>query len=61
MKNQNLETELNLLQKSQQKNELEIEDYKNSLINEIKSFKKEDLIKPKKLTLWQKIKIILGL
>ena len=61
MKNQNLETELNLLQKSQQKNELEIEDYKNSLINEIKSFKKEDLIKPKKLTLWQRIKIILGL
>jgi len=61
MKRQNLETELNLLQKSQQKNELEIEDYKNSLINEIKSFKKEDLIKPKKLTLWQKIKIILGL
>lgn len=61
MKRQNLETELNLLQKSQQKNELEIEDYKNSLINEIKSFKKEDLVKPKKLTLWQRIKIILGL
>jgi hypothetical protein len=61
MKRQNLETELNLLQKSQQKNELEIEDYKNSLINEIKSFKKEDLVKSKKLTLWQRIKIILGL
>ena len=61
MKRQNLETELNLLQKSQQKNELEIEDYKTSLINEIKSFKKEDLVKSKKLTLWQRIKIILGL
>ena len=47
--------------KKRKKNELEIEDYKNSLINEIKSFKKEDLVKSKKLTLWQRIKIILGL
>ena len=58
---QNVETELNLLKKSQQKNELEIEQYKQSLISEIKEFKKEDVLKTKKTTLWQKIKMILGL
>jgi|LakMenEpi03Aug12_release.lakeMendotaPanAssembly.Ray.scaffolds.fasta_scaffold513430_3 hypothetical protein len=58
---QNVETELNLLKKSQQKNELEIEQYKQSLISEIKEFKKEDILKTKKTTLWQKIKMILGL
>jgi hypothetical protein len=56
-----VETELNLLKKSQQKNELEIEQYKQSLISEIKEFKKEDILKTKKTTLWQKIKMILGL
>ena len=33
-------TELNLLQKSQQKSELEIEDYKQQLISEIKQWNK---------------------
>ena len=36
-------TELNLLQKSQQKSELEIEDYKQQLISEIKQWNKEDI------------------
>ena len=58
---QNVETELNLLKKSQQKNELEIEQYKQSLISEIKGFTKEDIVKTKKTTLWQRIKMILGL
>lgn len=61
MSPQNVETELEQLRKSQLKNDLEIEDYKKSLINEIKNFKKEDIIKTKKVTLWKKIKMILGL
>jgi hypothetical protein len=61
MKLQNVETELEQLRKSQLKNDLEIEDYKKSLINEIKNFKKEDIVKTKKVTLWKKIKMILGL
>jgi hypothetical protein len=54
-------TELNLLQKSQQKSEQEIEDYKKKLISEIKQWKKEDIVKPEKKSLWKKIKTILGL
>jgi hypothetical protein len=61
MKHSNVETELNLLQKSQLKNELDIENYKSSLIQEIKTLKKEDIVKTEKLTLWRRIKIILGL
>ena len=61
MKHSNVETELNLLQKSQLKNELDIENYKSSLIQEIKTLKKEDIAKTEKLTLWRRIKIILGL
>ena len=54
-------TELNLLQKSQQKSELEIEDYKQQLISEIKQWNKDDIVKPEKKSLWKKIKTILGL
>jgi hypothetical protein len=54
-------TELNLLQKSQQKSEQEIEDYKKKLISEIKQWKKEDIVKPEKKSLWKRIKTILGL
>jgi hypothetical protein len=61
MKHSNVETELNLLQKSQLKNELDIENYKSSIIQEIKTLKKEDIVKTEKLTLWRRIKIILGL
>lgn len=53
--------ELNLLQKSQQKNEQEIEDYKQKIISEIKQIKKEDIVKVEKITLWKRIKTILGL
>ena len=58
---QEIENELKKLQSLQLKNDLEIEDYKKSLINEIKNFKKEDIVKTKKVTLWKKIKMILGL
>lgn len=61
MSPQNVETELEQLRKSQLKNDLEIEDYKKSLINEIRNLKKEDIVKTKKVTLWKKIKMILGL
>ena len=61
MSRQNVETELNLLKKSQLKNELEIEQYKSSIIDEIKGIKKEDILKTKKTTLWKRIKMILGL
>ena len=54
-------TELNLLKKSQQKSEQEIEDYKKQLISEIKQWKKEDIVKTEKTSLWKRIKTILGL
>jgi len=39
------------------KDKLELEKDKEKLIDSIKSFKKEELVKPsKKLTLWEKIK-----
>ena len=45
--------------KNQDKKNLEIE--KKKMVNEIRGMKKEDLIRiPKKLTLWQKIKIMIS-
>jgi hypothetical protein len=61
MSNRRNLTELNLLKKSQQKSEQEIEDYKKQLISEIKQWKKEDIVKTEKKSLWKKIKTILGL
>jgi hypothetical protein len=46
------------------KDRRELENEKNSLINDIKKIKKEDILPPppKKLTLWQKLKrVLLGL
>lgn len=44
-----------------EKDTVELEKEKLEFINRIKNFKKEDLVaKPKKLTLWEKIKLALG-
>jgi hypothetical protein len=61
MSNRRNLTELNQLMKSQQKSEQEVEDYKKQLISEIKQWKKEDIVKIEKITLWKRIKTILGL
>ena len=59
MKNQQL---LDWLKSEQQKDSKEIEAYKQKILKEIKGLKKENLIPaPKKLNLWQKIKILLGI
>ena len=53
---------LNWLENEKRKDSLEIKSSKEKLIKELKSFNKEDFFeKPKeiKLTLWQKIKIVL--
>ena len=44
-----------------EKDTVELEREKLEFINRIKNFKKEDLVtKPEKLTLWQQIKLALG-
>jgi hypothetical protein len=44
-----------------EKDVLELEKEKLKFINQIKNFKKEEIVeKPKKLSLWQKIKLVLG-
>lgn len=56
---------LKWLQNEQKKDELEVKSSKQKLINELKSIKKEEMFKKEqkivKLTLWQRIKIILHL
>ena len=50
---------LNWLENEKKKDDLEEKSYKNKIVKEIKQFKKEELFAiPKKLTLWQKIKIL---
>jgi len=57
MKNQQL---LDWLKSEQQKDSKEIDAYKQKILKDLKSFKKEELVpKPKKITLWQRIKILL--
>lgn len=50
------------MESEERKDEEKVQKIKKDYINEIKKYRKEDLFpKPKKLTLWQKIKtIILG-
>jgi len=44
-----------------EKDTIELEKEKLQFINQIKNFKKEEIVeKPKKLSLWQKIKLVLG-
>lgn len=51
---------LNWLESEKLKDSKEIENTKKKYIQEIRSIKKEELFRePKKLTLWQKIKILI--
>jgi hypothetical protein len=50
---------LNWLENEKKRDDLEEKSYKNKILKEIKQFKKEEFFPvPKKLTLWQKIKIL---
>ncbi len=54
---------INWLDKEVQKDKIELDREKQELINRIKKLKKEDVlpIKPKKLTIWQRIiKVLVG-
>lgn len=54
---------INWLDKEVQKDKVELDREKQELINRIKKLKKEDVlpIKPKKLTIWQRIiKVLVG-
>lgn len=56
----NKSQQLSWLERERNKDKLELDKEKNQLINEIKKFKKEDILpKQKKLTLWQRIKKVL--
>jgi len=57
----NKSTQLDWLQKEILKDSLELEKEKSDLINELKKYKKEDILPkpPKKLTIWQRIKKVL--
>jgi hypothetical protein len=52
---------LEWLEREKQKDKTEIDFYKQSIINNITKLKKEDILpkKPKKLTLWMRIKKVL--
>jgi hypothetical protein len=54
---------LNWLENEKRKDSLQEKNYKKKIINEVKQLKKNEMfLPPKKLTLWQKIKIaILGI
>lgn len=52
---------LKWLEKQKVKDNLEIENYRKQIINNIKVINKDELFpKPKKKTLWQKIKILIS-
>jgi hypothetical protein len=60
MMSQRTEKILNWLTSEKNKDERELEREKKLFIQQIKKIKKDDLFpKPKKLTLWQKIKILI--
>jgi hypothetical protein len=55
------EKHLEWLKNEIEKDTMELEKNKLNFISQIKNLKKEDLIEePKKLTLWEKIKLALG-
>ena len=60
-KKSKLESELDWLKNEMEKDLKDLDVDKTNLINQIKNFKKEEILpkKPKKLTLWEKIKKIL--
>ena len=61
MKKSNLESEIDWLKNEIEKDSQVLDFEKNNFINAIKELKKEDIFpkKPKKLTLWEKLKKIL--
>ncbi len=60
MMSQRTEKILNWLTSEKNKDERELEREKKLFIQQIKKIKKDDIFpKPKKLTLWQKIKILI--
>lgn len=53
---------LNWLKSEKQKDELQLNKEKEAFIKEIKNFKKGDFFrKPEKLSIWKKIKKVLGI
>lgn len=61
MMSQRTEKILNWLNSEKNKDKLQLEKEKELLIKQIKKLSKEDFFpKPKKLTLWQKIKILIS-
>ena len=60
MKN-NSDQKLKWLEKEIKRDQLELDKEKENYINKIKNMKKEEIIplKPKKITLWQRIKKVL--
>lgn len=51
---------LRMMESEERKNQTQVEQLKKSYIEEITKMKKEELFpKPKKLTLWKKIKILI--
>lgn len=51
---------LRMMESEERKNQIQVEQLKKSYIEEITKMKKEELFpKPKKLTLWKKIKILI--
>ena len=55
------EKQIEWLKNEIEKDVVELEKEKLKFINQIKNFKKEEIVeKPKKLSLWQKIKLVLG-
>lgn len=56
----NQERILNWLEKEKQKDKIDIESEKNKIIKDIKKISKDEIFsKPKKLSLWNRIKIII--
>jgi hypothetical protein len=56
----NKQTQIEWLQNEAKKDKVELEKEKLNFINHIKNYKKEELIpKPKKISLWQRIKTVL--
>lgn len=54
-----MENLMKWLEKEKNKDKLEVEQYKQKIAEQIKKVKKEDILKKKKTTFFEKIKIIL--
>lgn len=58
---QEIENELKKLQSLQLKNDLDINNYKDEIIKDLKGLSKEDIVSKKnKKSIWTKIKMVLG-